>query len=156
MYLSIIYLSAYLSIYLPIYLPTYLPTYLPIYLSTLECLIEGEVLITLGRGVGVGKFLKFYSQVRVEQILFDTLKPNTKKLKCFGLVSLFKNNKFLNQMHSFLLDINIKQEQNETGMKLQGKKLTIKNSNYQQRNTFNKIISTYIRLLMRNVVNNWE
>ena len=31
---------------------------------------------------------------------FDKLKSNLKKLKCFGLLSLFKN-KFLNQMDSF-------------------------------------------------------
>ena len=37
----------------------------------------------------------------VEKILFDTLKSNTKKLNCFGLLSLFKNNKFLNQIHYF-------------------------------------------------------
>ena len=47
----------------------------------------------------------------VDKILFDTLKSNTKKLKCFGLLSLFKN-KFLNQMH--FLDINIKLEQIKT------------------------------------------
>ena len=37
---------------------------------------------------------------RVGGILFDTLKSNTKKLKCFGLLSSFKNHKSLNQMHS--------------------------------------------------------
>ena len=37
----------------------------------------------------------------VEEILFDVLKPNSKKLKCFGFLLLFKNNTFLNQMHSF-------------------------------------------------------
>ena len=37
----------------------------------------------------------------VEEILLDVLKPNSKKLKCFGFLSFFKINKFLNQMHSF-------------------------------------------------------
>ena len=37
----------------------------------------------------------------VAEILFDMLKSNTKNLKCFGLLSFFKNNTFLNQMHSF-------------------------------------------------------
>ena len=54
----------------------------------LDCLIE--------RGEGswekrtVRKIFKTY-----------TLKSNTKKLKYFGFLSLFKNNKFLSQMHSF-------------------------------------------------------
>ena len=39
--------------------------------------------------------------IGVEEILFQMLKSNRKKLKCFGLVSLFKNNNFLNQIHSF-------------------------------------------------------
>ena len=46
------------------------------------------------RGVGingvVGKFLKFNSWEGVEETLFDTLKLNTNKLKCFGLLPLFK------------------------------------------------------------------
>ena len=46
----------------------------------------------------------------VKKILFDTLISNTKKLKCFGLLSLFRNKKLLNQMHP----LDIKQEQNET------------------------------------------
>ena len=37
----------------------------------------------------------------VEEILFDTLKSNIKKLKCFELLSLFKNDNSLNLMHSF-------------------------------------------------------
>ena len=43
----------------------------------------------------------FNSRVGVDEILFDTLKVSTKKLKCFGLLSLLKSNTFLNQMHSF-------------------------------------------------------
>ena len=56
-------------------------------------------------GVGINGGLensqKFNSRVGIEENLFDKLKPNTKKLKCFRLLSLFKNNTFLNQMHSF-------------------------------------------------------
>ena len=47
------------------------------------------------------KSWKFKSQVGIEKILFNTLKSNTKKLKCFGLLSFIENKKFLNQMHSF-------------------------------------------------------
>ena len=50
--------------------------------------------ITVGGGGG-----KFNSRLGMEEILYDTLKLNIKKLKCFGLLSLFKN-KFLNQMQS--------------------------------------------------------
>ena len=50
--------------------------------------------------------------MRVEEILFDTLKSNTKKLKCFGLLSLAKTTNL--RIRFILLDINIKSEQNET------------------------------------------
>ena len=60
------------------------------------------------RGCGIneggGKFVKINNQLWVEEI--DTLKLNTMKLKCFGLLSLFKRTNFL--MKCVLLDINIK------------------------------------------------
>ena len=74
--------------------------------STLECLIEGGFGINGARGgdgVGVENSSKlkrgedsgnFNSRVWVKEILFDTLKLNSKKLKCFGLLS-FSKNKFL-------------------------------------------------------------
>ena len=58
----------------------------------------------VGDGVGVENSSKlnkrgeesgnFNSRVWVKEILFDTLKLNSKKLKCFGLLS-FSKNKFL-------------------------------------------------------------
>lgn len=42
----------------------------------------------------VGKLIKIYKRDGVKEILFDKLKKNTKKLKCFGLLSFFKNNVF--------------------------------------------------------------
>ena len=59
-----------------------------------------------GGGGGLEDSRKFNSQVGVEKILFEMLNSNTKKLKCFGFLSPFKNNKFL--IKCILLDINIK------------------------------------------------
>ena len=48
---------------------------------------------------------KFNSRVGVEEILFDMFKSNAKKLKCFGLLSLFKTTNFCTKC--ILLDINV-------------------------------------------------
>ena len=51
------------------------------------------------------KFLKIDSRVGVDEILFDTLKSNTKRPKCLGCFNFSKTTNFW--IKCILLDINI-------------------------------------------------